>query len=112
MEPTELEDGADDSTKCLDEDVCWFLGVGEAAGSNWDTEEISGVDGSECGSLVNVDLDSDVVEPVEEVSQAYFEETNEIRTEALPVMAPTLVESHARGGRALYQLFQSAFGHY
>jgi len=33
------------------------------ADNSWDTEELSGIDWSKCGLLIDVDLDSDTVEP-------------------------------------------------
>ena len=47
----------------------WFSEVDEEAVSGWDTEELSGIDGSECDSLIDVDLDSDAAEPNEIAAQ-------------------------------------------
>jgi len=60
----------------------WFLEAGEdVADSSWDTEELSRIDWSECGSLVDVYLDSDTVEPDEITAQVSAGNANAPRAE-------------------------------
>jgi hypothetical protein len=48
----------------------WFSEIGKRAGSNQKTEELSGIDWSECSLLVNIDLDSvSIAEPDETATQ-------------------------------------------
>jgi len=48
----------------------WFLEASEdMADSSWDTEELFRIDWSECALLINIDLDSDTVEPDEIAAQ-------------------------------------------
>jgi len=69
MEPKSDEDSDFDDESVREhrgDSEDWFSKAGEdVADSSWDTEELSGIDWSECGLLVDVDLDSDTVEPDE-----------------------------------------------
>jgi len=73
MEPESDEDSDFDDESVREhrgDSKDWFLEAGEdMANSSWDTEELSGIDWSECCSLVDVDLDSDTVEPDEIAAQ-------------------------------------------
>ena len=55
------EDLSDGGCKSDGNETDWFFKINDKAGSSWNTEELSGVDWSECDSPIDVDLDSVVV---------------------------------------------------
>jgi len=71
MEPESYsdEDPSDGGYDSDGDETDWFSEVeSNKAGSSWDTEELSGVNWSECDSLVNVDLDSVVAAVPDELA--------------------------------------------
>jgi len=74
MEPTFGSDSDSDGNRSYDrgygsDDRGWFFKrESERARSDWETEELSGVNGSEHGSLVDVDLDSVVATEPDELA--------------------------------------------
>ena len=83
MEPeSEGDSGPSDFKGGCGDDKDWFLEVNEEeATSGMDTEELSRVNWSECGSLINIDLDSDAAKPNELAAQISAESIDALRTE-------------------------------
>ena len=63
------EDPSDGGYDSDGDETDWFSEVeSNKAGSSWDTEELSGVDWSECDSLIDIDLDSVVAAVPDELA--------------------------------------------